>query len=264
MRQILRGLIVLAVALAAAACDGTSADPPSGAALATADRDIAAQLYAGTPRTPAGFVADPFPPSFSQVTTYHLKTDDLAAPAATSYELCTDDWNEALAWSEEAAALAPVYLDLVSNETTTRYFEFDRVPSGMPDQYVRMRVYRCDYLDRAGVNLSQPTAFAGTFNQRPLDAAALRDLSEYLWLFTLYDNAGHAVIASDGAAATSGLAHAITIASLETGVTPAGCDRITLREWRHTVDAISGALALATSTLRELLVRREGAAIVGC
>lgn len=261
MRQTLRGLTVLAGALATAACDGGS-DSPSGATLVMADRDIAAQLYAGTPRTPAGFVTDPFPPSYAQVTTYHLKTDDLAAPAAMVYELCTDDWNEALAWSEEAATRAPVYLDLVSNETTTRYFEFDRVPSGMPDRYVRMRVYRCAYLDRVGVDLTTPGSFAGTFNQRPIDAAALQGLAEYLWLFTFYNNAGHAVIASDAAA--GGLAHALTLASLETGVAAPGCDRVTVREWRHSVDAISGALALATTVIRQFAVRRDGADIVGC
>ena len=68
-------------------------------------------------------------------------------------------------------------------------------------------------LDRTGVELSSADGYAGTFNAQPLDAAALRTLSEYLWHFTAYNNAGHAVVASESRGA--GLTHALTIASLE-------------------------------------------------
>ena len=65
------------------------------------------------------------------------------------------------------------YLDLVGNESTERYFEFDRVPRGQLDRYVRMRVYRCAYVDRTGVDTRSGGGFAGVLNVRPLDAAAL-------------------------------------------------------------------------------------------
>ena len=92
---------------------------------------------------------------------------------------------------------------------TARYFELGRVPRGDPSRYVRMRVLRCAYLDRTGVELSMTDGYAGTLHERPLDAAALRSLSEYLWLFTTYNNAGHVVVASEaerllGAASQSG------------------------------------------------------------
>lgn len=258
-----RGVAGLGLVLTLAACSQGSSDVlASGTgALAPSDEAIAAQLYAGTPRTPPGFVTDPVPPSFEQVTTYHVKSQQVAVPAATAFELCTDDWSEAFAWTEEVAAGSAEYLDLVTNETADGYFEFDRVPRGQPQRYVRMRVYRCAYLDRTGVDLAAPTAFAGTFNRRPLDAAALRALSEYLWLFTPYNNAGHAAIAS-AARAGATLAHAITIASLTS--VPGGCDRVTLTEWTHSVEPATGALALSVTPLREFRARRDAGALAGC
>ena len=250
-----RGLLVLAAALGAASCDVApeNAVPPPATVLPPADADVAALLYTGTPRTPPGFLADDAPLGYTQVTTYPLKSQQVAPPAATQYELCTDDWTVAYAWSEEVAAQSPVALDVVANETTARYFEFDRVPRGQPDRYVRLRVFRCAYVDRG----------AGVLNAQPLDADALRDFSEYVWRFTLYNNADNAVLASEPRT-TSGLAHTLTLASLERAASAAACDRIAVREWTHTADAVTGALTLTTTVVREFLTRRDGATIVGC
>lgn len=267
MRFAFRGLAAAAAVAALCSCGGDEAAAPAApaaaAALTAADREIAAALYAGTPRTPTGFAADPAPASFEQVTTYHLKTSQLAAPAATQHEVCTDDWSVALAWSEEVAAQASPYLDLVATQSTGRYFELGRVPRGDPTRYVRMRVLRCAYLDRTGVELTTTDGYAGTLNERPLDAAALKSLSEYLWLFTTYNNAGHVVVASEARA--GGLAHAISIATLERhGNGGAACDRVLLRDWTHAATEATGVLTLAVTPQREFGVRQEAGQLVGC
>jgi hypothetical protein len=255
-------LAVAATMLTTAACTV----PPAGeggvaAAVSSDDAVLAAQLYAGTPRTPAGFLADPAPQSFSQVTTYHLKTRQLDANAPTQHELCTDDWNQALAWSETVAQQAPTYLDLVGNTSTERYYEFDRLPHGDPQRYERMRVFRCAYLDRAGVDLDTTGAFAGMLNVQPLDTAALGGLAEYLWEFSEYDNVNHAVVSSAARTVTTGLAHTLTLASLERGTT---CDRVSLNEWTTTADAATGELRSTVTALREFSVHRVGDTVVGC
>jgi hypothetical protein len=256
-----RGWLLIAATLALSACTVPPED--GGALLTVSDEDaaIAAQLYAGTPRTPAGFLADPVPASFALVTTYHIKSRQLAPAAPTQYELCTDDWTEALAWSETIALAAPTYLDLVGNDASERYFELDRVPRDDPQHYERIRAYRCSYLDRSGVDLEGASDVAGTFNHRPLDAAALRDLAEYLWQFSEYNNAGHAVLSSAGQAVPGGLAHTLGLASLERGTT---CDRVVLRDWTHTVDGVTGTLRSTVIERREFGVRREGDTVVGC
>jgi hypothetical protein len=263
MRLESRGLLALAVALTISSCDvEPGSEAPSGT-LSPADREIAAQLYSGTSRTPPGFLDDAAPAGFAQVTTYHVKTTQLAAPAAASYEVCTDDWSQAFAWSEEVALASSPYLDFVGNEATARYYEFDRVPQGQPDRYVRMRVFRCSYLDRTGVDMAAAAGFAGVLNVRPLDAAALRELGEYLWWFTIYNNADHAVLASEPGSAVE-LAHVLTIASLERAAGGTSCDRITVRESTLSADPLTGVLQRATVVVRELGVRQEGALLVGC
>ncbi len=260
MRLSLRGLAALAAASAIVSCSSDETAPVGFVTLSAADHEIAAALYAGTPRTPSGFASDPAPPSGTQVTTYHIKSSQLAAPAATQHEMCTDDLNVAVAWSEELALQSSPVLDLVAMETMPRYFELLRAPRGQPDRYVRMRVLRCTYLDRTGVELSSSEGYAGKFNARPLDAAALRALSEYLWHFSEYNNAGHAVLASQSGGAL--LRHVLTIASLARAVDGA-CDRVTLREWAHEA-AATGILTRGVTVVREFGVREQAGALVGC
>jgi len=255
-------LAVAATMLAAAACAVPPEGEPGAAVIVPGDdAALAAQLYAGTPRTPAGFLPDPAPQSFSQVATYHLKTRQLDSNAPAQHELCTDDWNEALAWSEAVAQQAPTYLDLVGNLETERYYEFDRVPHGDPQRYERMRVFRCGYLDRSGVDLDTADDFAGALNVQPLDAAALGGLAEYLWEFSEYDNVNHVVVASAAEPAMTGLAHTLTLASLERGGT---CDRVVLRAWTTTADLATGELRSTVATVREFSVHRVGDTVVGC
>ena len=263
MRLEQRGLVALATAAMITACE-MPPDNEAPAAPSAADQQIAARLYAGTPRTPPGFLDDPAPSGFAQVTTYHIKASQLAPPTASSHEVCTDDWSQAFAWSEEVAAAASPYLDLVGNEATTRYFEFDRVPRGQPDRYVRMRVFRCAYLDRTGIDDTTAGAgFAGALNARPIDGTALRELSEYLWRFTTYNNSGHAVIASEPRNSME-LGHTLTIASLEHGAFGGSCDRVTVRDSILTADLVTGVLQRQTVFVRELRVRQEGGLVVGC
>ena len=255
-------LAVAVTMLVTAACTVPPAGEGGAAATVSSDDAVlAAQLYAGTPRTPAGFLADPAPQSFSQVTTYHLKTRQLDSNAPSQHELCTDDWSEALAWSETVAQQAPTYLDLVGNTSTERYYEFDRVPHGDPQRYERVRVFRCGYLDRGGVDLDTPGDFAGTLNVQPLDAAALGGLAEYLWEFSEYDNVNHAVVLSGARPMTTGLAHTLTLASLERGST---CDRMSVSEWTTTADPATGELRSTVTALREFSVHRVGDTVVGC
>jgi hypothetical protein len=262
MRLEQRGLVALATAFMISSCELPPENQTPGT-LAPVDQQIAARLYAGTPRTPAGFLDDPIPSGFAQVTTYHVKTSQLATSTQPPYDVCTDDWSQAFAWSEEVAVAASPYHDFVGNEATERYFEFDRVPRGQPDRYVRQRVYRCAYLDRTGVDATATAGFAGQLNARPIDATALRELSEYLWRFTTYNNADHAVIASEPRNSAE-IGHALTIASLERGAYGGSCDRVTVRDSLLTVDLSTGALQRTTVFVREFGARQEGGLLVGC
>jgi hypothetical protein len=215
------------------------------------DIEIATTVYSGTQRTPAGFYAESTPTGYDFVATSHVKNTDVDLSLATGhpqFELCTNDWNEALNWSETSAQNTSQYSALVATNDEARYFEFGRMRSGTPELYVQSRIYKCAYLDRSAVNLRSPGGAAGQINLRPLSAEALQRLSEYLWQFTAYNNFGHVVLksaAASTAASSPLLEHTLYIASLvRSGMSP-HCDRIDVIAWRHTVEASTGALTLS-------------------
>jgi hypothetical protein len=212
------------------------------------DLDIARSVFGEKSRTPNGFYNDAKPSGYQYVSTTQLKNDDVD-PAVTDpmpvHELCTDDWNEALQWSEISAQQQSTYADLVDTTSTDeRFFEFGRVRQGEPQFYLRERVFRCGYLNRDAANLRLPEGKAGQFNERPMTSAELKNLSEYLWQFTPYNNFGHAVLKSAGAATSIELSHTLYIANLTHSGVSAACDRIDVIAWRHRLNSTTGSLQL--------------------
>src|SRR6185295_2277126 len=125
--------------------------PPSTAA---ADLALATRLYKGDERTPAGFDVEARPASvIGTLSTRHLKNTDFATGPqgmSTTYEVCTNDMAQALDWSEKQSTWQGQYSDLVEVNSDARLFEVVRVPRADVNAMIRHRVFRCDYLDRAG------------------------------------------------------------------------------------------------------------------
>lgn len=268
--------IALAMTLAMSSCGGGGGEgnPPAPDSAATAaraveqsDLEIAQGVYGSGSRTPADFYTDAAVPGQSHVSTAHLKNTDLDASLAAphpQYELCTNDWNQAMDWSESSAQDAPQYANLVATNDDARYFEFDRVRTGEPQFYLRTRVFKCTYLDRATADLRTAVGSAGQLNRRPLTAADLRTLSEYLWQFTSYNNFGHVVLKSSGTTTGTAVTHTLIMGKLVRNGLSAGCDRIDVIAWRHTADASSGALDLGIQTLWSFGARESGGAAQLC
>jgi hypothetical protein len=253
-------LTILMVSLLAA-CAGGGGDAPASPAsastssadprpVAQSDLEIATAIYAGQ-RTPDDFYNESAPNGHDVVATMHLKNTDIDPTLGASqaqFELCTNDWNQALGWSETSAQHAPQDSNLVATNDDPRYFEFGRVRPGSPEVYVQARVYKCAYLDRTTANLRAASGSAGQLNVRPVDAAELERLSEYLWQFTTYNNFGHTVLKSSGSSGAT-LEHTLIIASLVRGGVSATCDRIDVIAWRHSVDPATGLATLSVQPL---------------
>jgi hypothetical protein len=103
-------------------------------------------------------------------------------------------------------------------------------------------VYLCSYLDRSNATVGVDAGPAGTLNLRPIDAAGLRQLSEYLWRFTVWNNYGSAVLASEPDPVAAGMVHTLVVATLISNSAAQGCDRIDVAAWRHQVAASTGTL----------------------
>ena len=227
------------------------------------DSQIAALLYTDSDRTPSGFYSDPVPSGVTYAATFHLKNTDVAGQGE-QHELCTDDWNDALSWSETAASSAPTYSDLVATDTNSRFYEFGRVPRGQSGGYLRARVYRCSYLDRTDVDLLSAGPSAGRLNRRPLSAQDLGELSEYLWLFTSYNNFGNVVLKSSGEQTTTRLDHTLHLARLQRAAINGGCDRVEVLAWTHSLEVASGTLQLSQRVLWSFGARQTTSAIELC
>lgn len=246
-----------------AGCSGGDAGSEGGAAPPAQpgyQKSVATHVYAGSPRTPAGFYSEPPPAGATgPVATLHLKNSDVI-PAANGprYELCTDDAAEAVRWSEMRPNFNGAYADMVEIGSDERLFEIVRVPRTDTTARLVHRVFRCSYLDRSATDLDAASGAAGTLNHRPLDPAGLRTLSEYLWRFTGFNNADHVVLLSEAMNASAGrIAHAIEMARLTRAATSSECDRIDVLRWTHSMDTTTGAIQRDLQMTRSFRARRD-------
>ena len=250
---------------------GEPTTPVSGgvdAATQEYQRGLAQKAYDGVPRTPADFYSDPpLPGAAGTVATTHLKNSDVSAPSGgTSFELCSDDMAQAIAWSELRATFQAAYSDMVDITGNARAFEVVRVPRVDSTMRLRHRVFKCSYLDRSGSDLPAMTGAAGAVNMRPIAAQMLKDLSEYLWQFTSYNNASTVVLSS---AATTGVAsgqigHTIEMVQLTRAATSADCDRLDVLRWTHTAATDTGALQRRLETAATFRARRDNGVVQLC
>lgn len=238
--------------------------PPS---LASDERELATRLYKGDARTPPDFDVEERPASVvGPVTTRHLRNTDLATgpqAAGPVFEVCTNDMAQAIAWSETNATWQGQYSDLVDVGADERKFEMVRVPRADVTAMLRHRVFRCDYLDRAGSDLRDEDGAAGSINLRPLTADELESLAEYLWQFTAFNNADYAVVASTRSANAGMPAHTIRIGQLERGANGV-CDTVRLLDWTHTMDPDTGALTRSLDEVGSFRTRHTAAGAEPC
>jgi hypothetical protein len=241
---------------------------PSDPAALPSDQEIADRIYQGRDRTPSDFYQESLLPAPSGYTTTHIKNTMIAqvmpAAGAPVYELCTDDWNEALAWSEEAAQRMPRYANLTETNANKRYFEFVRARPAPSDWLERQRVFRCSYLERSTADLRTLDGPGGSLNRASPAAADVKELAEYLWQFTYYNNYGNAVLASNGDATDETLEHALIIATLVRASTPDACDRIDIFRWIHSVDVGTGTITRRVEPIREISARESGGFAMLC
>jgi hypothetical protein len=238
--------------------------PPS---TATADLDLAARLYQGDARTPAGFDVESRPTNVAgTVSTRHLKNTDVATgPQAISsiHEVCTNDMAQAIDWSERQASYQGQYSDLAEVHGDSRMFEIVRVPRADVTAMIRHRVFRCDYLDRTNTDLRADAGSAGSMNQRPLTADELEKLTEYLWQFTLFNNSDYAVQSSSTTVNGSTIVQTIRMGQLIRG-SAGSCDTVQLMDWTHTMNSTNGSLTRSLANVRSFKVQSSGGSALAC
>jgi hypothetical protein len=266
-------LIPGSVALLLCACGGGGSDNSATPSVATAtattgvsqtNTQIASLIYTDSQRTPVGFDVETAPVFAGYVATSQLKTTDINTSAVLHYELCTDDFNQALQWSDTANSVSGDNASLTGNNSTEGYFEFDRLRASTPQGYLRQRIYKCAYLNRSSVDLQANAGDAGVLNARPMDAATLKSLSEYIWQFTRYNNFGNVVLSSSGSAGNNSLTHSLIIATLTRASTNGSCDAIDVVTWKHSLNTTTGELTLSVTPLLSFHAQESSGAVSVC
>jgi len=247
-------LSLLPVLVISAACGGSGSTDKTNPAAAQsapllADSDILSKAYDPQYSIPPGFFVDERATTTRSYTVHHV------LDASASYEMCTDDLVEAQAWEDadnQARAVSGYYVTSYEND---RYFEFVRELSytedvgniSEPTSPGYARVFKCNHTNRDGVDRALVNGYAGKLNPGQLDAATVREFSEYLWQFTFFNVTAKKVIASYSGAPS--LQHTLLLAFVMNQGTDS-CDRIDVVEWRFDADPVSGEVTQRFETVR--------------
>lgn len=230
----------------------TDADTQRAATMPS-DDEILKLVYDNGYDVPEDFFVDARADTPRSYTLYHVKD------ASISYELCTNDYYEALAWENadnDSRAVGGYYVGSVEND---RYFEivrelsFDGGIGNISDLTSPgfARVFKCSNVNRDGVDRTLRNGYAGTLNGRPLTAASLRNFTEYMWQFTFFAPARKKVLRSFSTETVQTWGHTLRLA-LATNQGTGRCDLIDVVDWVFTVDKSSGAINKTFDAARSL------------
>lgn len=197
-------------------------------------------------KTPIGFYSENFLTAFP----YYESTQSIDRTAAIWTELCTDDAETALTWSERGAHNSAYYRNVTSTRETEKYFEFKRVNPVDSSYAILSRVHKCSYIDRSAFHRFDSEIF-GTFAKRPFDAGKVIELIQYLWYIRYYNLHGAKVI---NASVREDVEN-ITVHFLETrlGIGDIGyCDLIDIIDSVYRVERHSGEIRKSSRTVRRV------------
>ncbi len=258
--------IILLVALAVAGCGGGGSSSDVSAPTRSTSVDAksepraddlehyALDVLSTDDRFPDDFYSEPNQTGQLR-TIYHLKSTDVAAPAANGtgkFDLCTDDVNQGIGW------VTTHYADLegatlVDTGETERYYDASWEIASTPVSYRDVRVFKCSFADRSVYDWDQPNSALARIDSEA-DSARLKAVADYLWYFSPNNNYGNAVLATE----TSELADrpVYTMTKLYSQLNWDGqCNSAIITEARYSVDPVSGILSVERSVVDGFLWR---------
>ncbi len=205
------------------------------------DEEVMAKVYDNTYNGPEGFFVDERANTARSYTVYHVKD------ASMSYELCTDNFDQALSWESADNISRSVNGEYVDSYENDRYFEIIReleYPDGVgnitdPTSPGFSRIFKCSYVNRDDVDRNVRDGYAGILNKRPRSEEAARTFVEYMWQFTFFWPAQKTVLASFSGDRANAFQHTLMLGF----VTNQGfdkCDLVEVVDWVFTVNKDDG------------------------
>ena len=267
--------ILVPVMAIAAACGGSGSSDSTSAPATTntathapalpSNSEIAALIYNTSYSVPSGFFVDERAATDRSYTIHHVLDE------SSSFELCTDDYAEALAWEEADNASRSVQGYFVESYDNERYFEFVRELSyendiGNVDDNTTpgyARVFKCSNTNRDGVDRSLLSGYAGRLNAHPLDQDTVRIFAEYLWQFTFFPTSRKKVLDSYGSSTVSTLDRTLVLA-FATSQGADQCDRVEVVRWTFSADRTSGEVSKTFTTAHLFEAQNDSGTVTVC
>ncbi|MGI9232028.1 MAG: hypothetical protein ACR2RD_00220 [Woeseiaceae bacterium] len=248
---------ILAIAAACGGSGSTDSTPTETQTTSSetfslpSDAAILAKAYDNNYSVPDGFYVDPRAETTRSYTVHHV------LDASSSFEICSDDFVEAQVLEDANNRSRAVNGYFVTSHETERYFEFVRELAYTQDvgsindvtSPGYARIFKCTHTNRDGVDRSLLNGYSGRVNPDRLDAASLREFTEYLWQFRFFNTTHKKVISSQASGRNSDLEHTLLLAFVHNQGQDS-CDRIDVVEWRFSADASSGEISREYETLR--------------
>lgn len=218
-----------------------------------ASGQVLSKAYDNSYQTPAQFYVDERAATLGSYSVYHVKD------VSVSYEICSDDFNEALALEAADNASRSVNGDLVTTIENSRYFEFVRELS-YPDSIGNIadptsqgfsRIFKCSYINRDGADRNLRNGFAGKLNASPLAENVVKTYSEYMWQFTFFWPARPKVLNSYSAETEDGFQNTLQLI-LVTNQGVSSCDLIEVIDWEFSANKTTGQVTKRFRKLYEI------------
>ena len=252
-------LVATALVAACGGGGGASGDAPQGSVAVDADLEIAKAVYGVSATLPPGFHAEPERYPDRQTFKVHVRQGDLAQPKPDpDFEVCSDDFDEALSFSKRNADALGYVTTLSGTDDNDWFFQFDRaIESAEPAMLVN-RVFKCAGVDRSVQNGS----VVAELNRRPVEAGHVRFLAEYLWHFSTHNNALNAVLSSSSASAE--LEHRLRRAEALRFGGKDGCDRIEVWDQLYVATPSTGIVERTDQFVRAFDARFDSGSVTLC
>lgn len=188
-----------------------------------------------------------------------------------SFELCTNDYYQALEWeaADNDSRLVNGYF--VGSLENDRYFEFIRELSNTPDSGNNSeptspgfaRVFKCDYVNRDNVDRNLRNGDAGDLNVMPPSEAEIQIFTEYMWQFTFFWPATKKVLESFSAETDTRYQHTLLLA-FKTSQGTDQCDLIEIVDWVFSVSKNGGQMTKEFKSLYEMRARLNNGIVEKC
>lgn len=252
-----RSILVALSCVSIGACRNDAAEEPGEVQLTEAlslptNGQVLSKAYDSSYQTPEQFYVDERAATPGSYSVYHVKD------VSVSYELCTDDFSEALAIDAADNASRAVNGEMVTSIENSRYFEFVRELT-YPDSIGNIsdpvspgfsRVFKCSYVNRDGADRNLRNGFAGMLHTRPLSESVVKTYAEYMWQFTFFWPAKPKVLNSYSAETENAFQNTLQLI-LVTNQGDARCDLIEVVDWEFSVDKNTGQITKAYRKLYE-------------